>query len=72
VLAIFPKCLDADVAKVAEVLNSIDWHSLGFVIDGRFVFSQRSLENCPLDAAAARALESLLGAPETTPDLFSF
>ncbi len=33
-------------------LNEVDWTDLGFVCDGRFLFSQRSLENAP----AARGL----------------
>jgi adenine-specific DNA-methyltransferase len=27
------------------MLNNVDWQELGFVVDGRFVFSQKSLEN---------------------------
>ena len=26
------------------MLNEVDWHELGFVCDGRFLFTQRSLE----------------------------
>ena len=32
-------------------LNNIDWEELGFVCDGRFLSSQRSLENCMLDSS---------------------
>ena len=51
VLAIFPKfkVSFADLKLLCEKLNSIDWNELGFVCDGRFLFSQRSLENCLLD-----------------------
>lgn len=51
VLAIFPKfkVSFAYLKLLCEKLNSIDWNELGFVCDGRFLFSQRSLENCLLD-----------------------
>lgn len=29
-----------------EELNKVDWKELGFITGGRFIFSQRSLENC--------------------------
>ena len=33
------------------MLNRVDWNDKGFVCDGRFIFSQRSLENTllPID-----------------------
>ena len=47
VLAIFPyKKIDCKLA--AEILNNVNWQELGFVCDGRYIFSQRSLENCML------------------------
>lgn len=54
VLALFPHRRDADIAELAEMLNEIDWHELGFVCDGRFLFTQRSLEHAvlPEDFAA--------------------
>ena len=51
VLAIFPKDPEADVRKLAAALNSVDWADLGFVCDGRFLFTQRSLEQTPLPPA---------------------
>lgn len=51
ILAIFPK-FSKDLhalEKACERLNNIDWQELGFVCDGRFLFSQKSLENCLLD-----------------------
>jgi adenine-specific DNA-methyltransferase len=30
------------------LLNDVDWHELGFVCDGRFIFSQRSLAHALL------------------------
>ncbi|RDU59106.1 class I SAM-dependent methyltransferase [Helicobacter sp. MIT 14-3879] len=53
VLAIFPK-FEVDsktLEELCERLNNIDWEELGFVCDGRFLFSQRSLENCMLDSS---------------------
>ena len=51
ILAIFPK-FEVDsktLQNLCDKLNSVDWAELGFVCDGRFLFSQRSLENCLLD-----------------------
>ena len=60
VLAIFPKAPFANLEKVTLILNEIDWHKLGFVIDGRLVFTQRSLENAPIPEATAAALDKLI------------
>ncbi len=43
VLAIFPKSPGTDVGALADALNQVDWQELGFVCDGRFLFTQRSL-----------------------------
>lgn len=51
VMALFPHRKDADVVRLAALLNEVDWHELGFVCDGRFLFSQRSLENVLLPEA---------------------
>lgn len=48
VLAIFPMNENVDIDKICNDLNNVDWTELGFVCDGRFLFSQRSLENCLL------------------------
>jgi adenine-specific DNA-methyltransferase len=48
VLAIFPRDPTVDVRVLAEKLNEVDWADLGFVCDGRFLFTQRSLERTPL------------------------
>jgi len=48
VLAVFPHDPAADVHRLAEALNRVDWQDLGFVCDGRFLFTQRSLEQVPL------------------------
>ncbi|EKA1615266.1 class I SAM-dependent methyltransferase, partial [Campylobacter coli] len=46
ILAIFPKfkCDKKLLQEICDKLNEIDWEELGFVCDGRFLFSQRSLE----------------------------
>jgi adenine-specific DNA-methyltransferase len=33
---------------LCNMLNAVDWEDLGFVVDGRFIFSQRTLENINL------------------------
>lgn len=47
VLAIFPKH-DFDMELAKNLLNDTNWHELGFMCDGRYLFSQKSLENCVL------------------------
>lgn len=54
VLALFPhphiarRLASADFPRLVERLNEVDWAELGFVCDGRFLFSQRSLEHALL------------------------
>jgi adenine-specific DNA-methyltransferase len=48
VMAIFPRNQSVNLKSFCEDLNNIDWQELGFLCDGRFLFTQRSLENCPL------------------------
>jgi adenine-specific DNA-methyltransferase len=51
ILALFPhrSHLEApDLARLAEMLNDVNWGELGFVCDGRFLFAQRSLEHALL------------------------
>lgn len=48
VLALFPHRHDADVTRIAAMLNEVDWAELGFVCDGRYLFAQRSLEQALL------------------------
>ncbi|MDR1544007.1 MAG: class I SAM-dependent methyltransferase [Prevotellaceae bacterium] len=45
VLAIFPNNQQVNETELCEKLNSVNWHELGFVCDGRYIFSQKSLEN---------------------------
>ena len=44
VLALFPRDAEADAELLCARLNDVDWRGLGFVCDGRHLFSQRSLE----------------------------
>ncbi|MCM2289289.1 MAG: class I SAM-dependent methyltransferase [Sulfuritalea sp.] len=56
VLALFPhraKIQAADLQRLTDMLNEVDWRELGFVCDGRFLFSQRSLEQALLPEAFA-------------------
>jgi len=51
VMAVFPRRAGVDIAAFRAALNAVDWADLGFVCDGRFLFTQRSLENAPLPAS---------------------
>ena len=49
VLALFARDPAMDLQAAADLLNdAVDWQELGFVCDGRFLFAQRSLQNCML------------------------
>lgn len=48
VMGIFPHRRDTDLSAFRDALNAVDWADLGFVCDGRYIFTQRSLENAPL------------------------
>jgi adenine-specific DNA-methyltransferase len=45
VLALFPKHDWIDVEASVSALNGVDWASLGFTNDGRFMFAQKTLED---------------------------
>ncbi|MES2772048.1 MAG: class I SAM-dependent methyltransferase [Pseudomonadota bacterium] len=67
VLAIFPHDPQLNVHTLAAALNQVDWAALGFVCDGRFLFSQRSLEKVLLpgfvrELLAPHAANALLAA----------
>lgn len=52
ILALFPRHPQLDIARAIELLNTaVDWQELGFVCDGRFLFTQRSLQTCLLPEA---------------------
>lgn len=48
VLALFPK-RKMSLGKAAKLLNAVDWERLGFVCDGRLLFTQKSLQNAPVE-----------------------
>jgi adenine-specific DNA-methyltransferase len=54
VLAVFPHDPNIDLNAFCDALNGVKWNQLGFVCDGRFLFSQRSLENAPLPESFQR------------------
>jgi adenine-specific DNA-methyltransferase len=62
VLALFPKnqrLRRRDLIECAMMLNKeVDWQELGFVCDGRFIFTQRSLQTCLLPDKFSRYLPS--------------
>jgi len=51
VLALFPKD-GISASKIANTLNRVNWQALGFVCDGRLMFTQKSLENAPVGVIA--------------------
>jgi adenine-specific DNA-methyltransferase len=43
ILALFPK-MEMDIDRAIELLNdTVPWEELGFIVDGRYLFTQRSL-----------------------------
>jgi len=60
VLALFPRRIDLPRRELIECtvkLNrEIDWQEQGFICDGRFMFTQRSLQHCLLPDSFARFL----------------
>lgn len=53
VLAVFPKNQTLPLKQLCEQLNAVNWAELGFMCDGRYLFSQRSLEQSLLPEAFA-------------------
>ncbi len=52
ILALFPRAADMDLAHAATLLNtSVPWEALGFRVDGRYLFTQRSLQTLMLPAS---------------------
>ena len=48
-----------DLIECTLMLNKeVDWQELGFVCDGRFLFTQRSLQTCVLPERFSRFLPS--------------
>jgi adenine-specific DNA-methyltransferase len=57
ILAIFPNNQQLDCDEVAQELNRVNWNELGFVCDGRFIFSQKSLEETLLPLEFAKYVQ---------------
>lgn len=45
IFAIFPKDENIDLEYWKDYLNNVDWDELGFMCNGRYLFTQKSLEN---------------------------
>jgi len=59
VLALFPKDRDLDIEAARTLLNeAVNWEELGFICDGRHLFTQRSLQNCLLPASFEALLKN--------------
>jgi adenine-specific DNA-methyltransferase len=62
ILALFPKnprIARRDLIECTMMLNKeVDWQELGFVCDGRYLFTQRSLQTCLLPDKFSRYLPS--------------
>lgn len=57
VLALFPRTAGMDLARAVELLNdAVPWEELGFVVDGRYLFTQRTLATLHLPACFAELL----------------
>lgn len=52
-LALFPK-KEINIKDAVDILNSIDWNSLGFMTGGRYIFAQKSLQEAPIDGTLFR------------------
>jgi adenine-specific DNA-methyltransferase len=56
ILALFPKnpaLSRREISRMTQMLNhEVNWQELGFICDGRYLFTQRSLQTCLLPAAA--------------------
>jgi adenine-specific DNA-methyltransferase len=66
ILAVFPRDPNIDMSAFCEALNEVKWDQLGFVCDGRFLFSQRSLENAPLPESFRQFYDNSLSANQSS------
>lgn len=61
VLALFPRIHGMDLAWATELMNTaVPWDHLGFVVDGRFLFSQRALATTMLPDVFRELLRPVL------------
>ncbi|MBL8471720.1 MAG: class I SAM-dependent methyltransferase [Rhodocyclaceae bacterium] len=68
VLALFPHDEKANLARLCKLLNDTDWAALGFICDGRYLFTQRSLENSPLPDSFMRFRRAAAAASLSRPE----
>ncbi|THF60840.1 Eco57I restriction-modification methylase domain-containing protein [Pseudothauera rhizosphaerae] len=65
ILALFPKVAGMDVARAVDLLNdAVPWEELGFVVDGRYLFTQRTLATLQLPEIFAELLPREPSRPE--------
>jgi adenine-specific DNA-methyltransferase len=65
ILALFPHNADmpkGDLKTLTRLLNQVDWQELGFVCDGRYLFTQRALQNCLLPENFLKAVDEMRAA----------
>lgn len=59
ILALFPKDRQLNLEAARDLLNeAVSWEELGFICDGRHLFTQRSLQNCLLPASFKALLKA--------------
>ncbi|MDR1661345.1 MAG: class I SAM-dependent methyltransferase [Azoarcus sp.] len=57
VLALFPKNKEMDIERALTIFNDeVPWEELGFIVDGRYMFTQRSLATLMLPEVFATLL----------------
>lgn len=56
ILGIFPK-FEVDIDEITKMLNEVNWEELGFVCDGRYIFTQKALENTILPKSFEKFLK---------------
>lgn len=58
-LAIFPKfeCSVDELKEIRDMLNNVDWEEIGFYYNERYLFTQKSLENCLLPKEFSKYLK---------------
>jgi len=58
ILALFPRNPDMDLASTVHLLNeAVPWEALGFRVDGRYLFTQRSLQTLILPSGFSDLFE---------------
>ncbi|MCL2161400.1 MAG: class I SAM-dependent methyltransferase [Betaproteobacteria bacterium] len=69
ILALFPKT-EMNIDCAIELLNdAVPWEELGFIVDGRYLFTQRSLATLMLPEIFAGLLPKNLGRAQSPPSM---